>query len=910
MGLRNGVNWTGWFINTVLGMLLMAVAITLVLKLAKITPNGNIIIIWLFLADFSLAMTMFCYMISAFFTRASLAILSGIMIYLTSYLPFVIIVAMQANMEFWISILFSLSATTAFSYGNQLMSRLELQGSGIQWDNMQMVAWHFSFDWACYMMLIDAAIYFIIGWYVRHVFPGKYGLAQPWYFCLSRRYWCKGCCCGDKTDRDYMTEMNGASIVLGEPDPVNLSAGIQTNSLHKDFKKRGKEHRIAVNNLTVNFYRGQITALLGENGAGKTTMINMLTGYLRPTSGHAFIEGNSIISDVSEIRGNLGICPQFDVLYHYMTVYEHLDMFVTLKNKGSKQDQKEEIHRMLKMANLHQFMYSRVSKLSGGQRRRLSVVLAFVGGSRVIILDEPTSGIDPCARRAIWNLILENKDEHTIILCTHNMDEAEALSDRIVMMHKGNLICSGSSLYLKKHYGRGYHLTINKNKLQDVKFDEKGKASLPQITSSTIDILKVILQHVPDAYISEEIGMELTVALPTDRNQASKFPQMFSDLDSKLNALNIQSYGISDTTLEEVFLRLVKHVDQNRLIDANASQTAIFTGVNVIDSDDKNSINKDWSSITSTDSNQSEEASTSSTANTAILNGEVKSARGARLKLYQFGSLFVKRFHHHRRDIRSYFSQLFLPVIFMCLAMACSLIKPSPHDLPSTLLAPSMYGPGTTMFFRMTDNSDMNSKYVAALLQQPGIGTTCMADSDVISQCAKDWDPLFHTSAANSSNTYTAPQPCICQNGFEICPDGASGQPMPYMITPAGNHLYNLTGSRLDTDDYLLRSRQEFLQKRYGGWEFGSEAVVWWDNKGWHALPAFYSTLSNMILRANVKQNAGEYGISTYNHPLPKSKEQLTERLLIQGLADTGIALDNILCILLHTRGICYLLGQ
>jgi len=99
--------------------------------------------------------------------------------------------------------------------------------------------------------------------------------------------------------------------------------------------------------------------------------------------------------------------------------------------------------------------------------------------------------------------------------------------------------------------------------------------------------------------------MELTVALPTDRNQASKFPQMFSDLDSKLNALNIQSYGISDTTLEEVFLRLVKHVDQNRLIDANASQTAIFTGVNVIDSDDKNSINKDWSSITSTDSNQS-----------------------------------------------------------------------------------------------------------------------------------------------------------------------------------------------------------------------------------------------------------------------------------------------------------------
>ncbi len=104
-----------------------------------------------------------------------------------------------------------------------------------------------------------------------------------------------------------------------------------------------------------------------------------------------------------------------------------------------------------------------VIHLSGGMRRRLCVALAFVGDSSVVILDEPTAGVDPIARRAIWDIVTENKRNRTILLCTHYLDEADLLSDRIAVVHQGKLLCCGSSGFLKERFGSGYHITISKN---------------------------------------------------------------------------------------------------------------------------------------------------------------------------------------------------------------------------------------------------------------------------------------------------------------------------------------------------------------------------------------------------------------------------------------------------------------
>ncbi|NXM65532.1 ABCA1 protein, partial [Serilophus lunatus] len=217
----------------------------------------------------------------------------------------------------------------------------------------------------------------------------------------------------------------------------------------------------AVDGLTLNFYEGQITSFLGHNGAGKTTTMSILTGLFPPTSGTAFILGKDIRSELSTIRQNLGVCPQHNVLFDLLTVEEHIWFYARLKGLPEKKV-KEEMEQMAMDVGLPHKLKARTSRLSGGMQRKLSVALAFVGGSKVVILDEPTAGVDPYSRRGIWELLLKYRQGRTIILSTHHMDEADILGDRIAIISHGKLCCVGSSLFLKNHLGTGYYLTLVK----------------------------------------------------------------------------------------------------------------------------------------------------------------------------------------------------------------------------------------------------------------------------------------------------------------------------------------------------------------------------------------------------------------------------------------------------------------
>ncbi|NXI52583.1 ABCA1 protein, partial [Chloroceryle aenea] len=217
----------------------------------------------------------------------------------------------------------------------------------------------------------------------------------------------------------------------------------------------------AVDGLTLNFYEGQITSFLGHNGAGKTTTMSILTGLFPPTSGTAFILGKDIRSELSTIRQNLGVCPQHNVLFDLLTVEEHIWFYARLKGLPEKKV-KEEMEQMAVDVSLPHKLKARTSKLSGGMQRKLSVALAFVGGSKVVILDEPTAGVDPYSRRGIWELLLKYRQGRTIIRSTHHMDEADILGDRIAIISHGKLCCVGSSLFLKNQLGTGYYLTLVK----------------------------------------------------------------------------------------------------------------------------------------------------------------------------------------------------------------------------------------------------------------------------------------------------------------------------------------------------------------------------------------------------------------------------------------------------------------
>ena len=191
--------------------------------------------------------------------------------------------------------------------------------------------------------------------------------------------------------------------------------------------------KIAVNDLNVTMYEGQIFCLLGHNGAGKTTTINMLCGMLPVSDGTATVYGYDICEDMPRIRNMMAVCPQFDILWDNLTVREHLYIAAKLQNVPRKEI-KERINSLVYDVGLTEKLNKKSKTLSGGQKRKLSVAMALIGNSKVVFLDEPTSGMDPYSRRMIWNLLRNYRNDRIIILTTHFMDEADLLGDRIGIM--------------------------------------------------------------------------------------------------------------------------------------------------------------------------------------------------------------------------------------------------------------------------------------------------------------------------------------------------------------------------------------------------------------------------------------------------------------------------------------------
>jgi ABC-type multidrug transport system ATPase subunit len=166
---------------------------------------------------------------------------------------------------------------------------------------------------------------------------------------------------------------------------------VDIQNIRKEFQTKSGV-KVAVDNLSLTIYSGQITALLGHNGAGKSTLLSMLTGLYPPTSGTAVIEGFNIMEDLDSARLSIGMCPQHDVLLDDLTVEEHLLMFAEIKGSSPEQA-KAEVDKMITSVGLVEKRHDKARNLSGGQKRKLSVGIAFIGNSRVVILDEPTSGI-------------------------------------------------------------------------------------------------------------------------------------------------------------------------------------------------------------------------------------------------------------------------------------------------------------------------------------------------------------------------------------------------------------------------------------------------------------------------------------------------------------------------------------
>jgi ABC-2 type transport system ATP-binding protein len=206
---------------------------------------------------------------------------------------------------------------------------------------------------------------------------------------------------------------------------------------------------IAVDNLSLSVYKGELLSLLGVNGAGKTTTIKMLSCLTQPTSGDAFLNGKSIIGDAAAVKSILAVSPQETAVAMGLTVYENLELICGAYD-FSKQKRNIKIKEISELLGLDTVLNKKAAKLSGGWQRRLSIAMALITEPQILFLDEPTLGLDVIARSDLWDLIRSLKGKVTIILTTHYMEEAEALSDRIAIMKNGKLIVCDTAENIKK----------------------------------------------------------------------------------------------------------------------------------------------------------------------------------------------------------------------------------------------------------------------------------------------------------------------------------------------------------------------------------------------------------------------------------------------------------------------------
>ena len=320
---------------------------------------------------------------------------------------------------------------------------------------------------------------------------------------------------------------------------ASTNDGLKILNISKKFKRN-----LAVDDVTFGVPQSSVFALLGPNGAGKSTLISLIRGDLQPTrqGGDILVEDTSVVRHRAQARSRLGVCPQFDAMDR-MTVEEHLDFYA--KARGIS-DPRHNVQAVMQAVGLEQYADRMGEKLSGGNKRKLSLGIALMGNPTVLLLDEPSSGMDAASKRVMWRTLASVVPGRSLVLTTHSMEEADALANRAGIL-ASRMLALGTTDYLRRKHGDAYYVHL-------------AHQSAPH--SSEEDMARIrswIDSQFPTASIESKVyGGQLRFSVPSTDD--SSISTLFSDLESQLKELEIAYYSVSRATLDQVFLNIVgKH---------------------------------------------------------------------------------------------------------------------------------------------------------------------------------------------------------------------------------------------------------------------------------------------------------------------------------------------------------------
>ncbi|WAR31434.1 ABCA2-like protein [Mya arenaria] len=950
MGLGDGVHWSGWLITSGLQFSLTAAAITVMLHAGNVLPRSNPIIIFIYLETFAISSIAFSFLVASVFSRAKLAAACAGIFYFVTYVPYMYIAVTESvrktQTSASIKCAASLLSTSALGLGGKYLFLYELEGSGLQWVTLGSSPREkddFSMLHALVIMAGDTLLYFLLAWYIENIYPGAYGIPKPWYFPLTPSFWCG--VTSDMTSwsperlfgirKKYRLQHNqsdtrtendnydsgvywcGCSQECDcrmEAGPTGLKPAVVVNNLRKTYD--GKDGRAAVDGLTFTLYEDQVTAFLGHNGAGKTTTMSILTGLFPPTSGTATVYGLDVRTSMRELRRDMGVCPQHNVLFDCMTVEEHILFYSRLKGVSLK-DAKTEIKRLLSDLGMEAKRNCLPGALSGGMCRKLSIAIAFVGGARTVLLDEPTAGVDPYSRRAILKLLAQYKKGRTIFVSTHHLDEAEAIGDRILIMAEGRMRCGGSSTFLKRHYGDGHQLQVS--------------FTSGQMNIQAKSVLEIIKSYVPRAHMKSISTQEVCFVVPVDTSERKCLVDVMHCLRERKDDLHIGTFGFSDCGLESVFIKV--NADKLGKDSHNLQLDALGSSVNISENDF--SVNEPPESFSD---------------DVDLLDNHFNTDDNRRSFMDHMKALFIKRLWLMLRNRKALVSQVLLPALFVSISMTIALTAPRVADPDPIEMSTAQYFEATQPVgnfvpFSLNKDSRSNAKrsvdgklkseniperLLETFYLPSGLGAACLLKTLNSSDLHKS--PIITRNMFDEScSQYFEKETKLTFSSVQSFPDLVGNyrlsvnndeckckadntglsceekqEPSKWRL-PMGDVIQDITSDTGNDDDFYL----------YGGYTFGGDLsyvpeilknksntgnadnivamfAVWYNQKGYHSMPVYLNTFHNALLRASLPSHMGDpasYGITLLNHPMKQTTNDFLNSDYIKGGTDVLMAI-------------------
>jgi ABC-type multidrug transport system ATPase subunit len=322
----------------------------------------------------------------------------------------------------------------------------------------------------------------------------------------------------------------------------------------------------AVRGISLAVGKGECFTLLGPNGAGKTTSLDVLTGAIcPPTAGEVSISGHSLTGGPqSRLRAlkSLGNCPQVDPLWPSLTGRQHLLFYARVKGLPAHL-RAEQADALLRALGFSAFdADKRTQGYSGGMKRKLSLAIAIIGSPPTLLLDEPSAAVDAAAKRHLWRVVKQRERSQTVILTTHSMEEAEALSDRLAIQVRGKLRCVGTPDHIKNVYGAGYQLELL-----------VGGGS----TGPSLDVVRFVAGLCPTARLLEHHEGRYLFQLPVLKAVGARpgelsVARLFQHMQEARSAIALQDYSISRPSLEQVFLRFSREQEEHDEEEAGAPE--------------------------------------------------------------------------------------------------------------------------------------------------------------------------------------------------------------------------------------------------------------------------------------------------------------------------------------------------